>query len=70
MMGEVSLETSPRNILIQDMINSQNSINTTESTDTNIFKTVIIVSVHYSELNVSIKSVNNKKKKDTHDKYQ
>ena len=29
-MGEVSLETSPKNIMIQDMINSENSMNTTE----------------------------------------
>ena len=35
MMGEVSLETSPKNIMIQDMINSENSMNTTESTRTN-----------------------------------
>ena len=27
MMGEVSLETSPKNIMIQDMINSENSTN-------------------------------------------
>ena len=40
MMGEVSLETSPKNIMIQDMINSENSMNTTESTNTNIFKIV------------------------------
>ena len=40
MMGEVSLETLPKNIMIQDMINSENSMNTTESTNTNIFKTV------------------------------
>ena len=38
MMGEVSLETSPKNIMIQGMINSKNSMNTTESTNTNIFK--------------------------------
>ena len=38
MMGEVSLETSPRNIMTQDMISSENSMNTTESTNTNIFK--------------------------------
>ena len=38
MMGEVSLETSPKNIMIQDMINSENSMNTTELTNTNIFK--------------------------------
>ena len=37
MMGEVSLETSPKNIMIQDMINSENSMNTTESTHTDIF---------------------------------
>ena len=37
-MGEVSLETSPKNIMIQDMINSEKSMNTTESTNTNIFK--------------------------------
>ena len=42
MMGEVSLETSPKNIMIQDMINSENSMNTTESTDTNIFKIRIL----------------------------
>ena len=39
MMAEVSLETSPKNIMIQDMINSENNMNTTVSTDTNIFKT-------------------------------
>ena len=38
MMGEVSLETSPKNIMIQGMVNSENSINTAESTKTNIFK--------------------------------
>ena len=38
MMGEVSLKTSPKNIMIQDMINSENSMNKTESTNTNIFK--------------------------------
>ena len=38
MMGEVSLEASPKDIMIQDMINSENSTNTTESTNTNIFK--------------------------------
>ena len=38
-MGEVSLETSAKNIMIQDMINSENSVNTTESTNTNMFKT-------------------------------
>ena len=27
MMGEVSLETSPKHIMIQDMINSENSTN-------------------------------------------
>ena len=37
-MGEVSLETSPKNIMIQDKINSENSMNTIESTNTNIFK--------------------------------
>ena len=39
-MEEVSLEMSPKNIMIQDMINSENSMNTTESTNTNIFKIV------------------------------
>ena len=38
MIGEVSLETSPKNIMIQDMINSENGMYTTESTNTNIFK--------------------------------
>ena len=38
MMGEVSLEMSLKNIMIQDMINSENSVNTNESTNTNIFK--------------------------------
>ena len=33
----VSLETSPKNVMIQDMINSENSMNTTESKYTNIF---------------------------------
>ena len=41
MMGEVSLETSPKNICVQDMINSENSKNTTESANTNIFKMVV-----------------------------
>ena len=40
MMGEVSLETSPKNIMIQDMINSENSMTTTESTNTHIFKKI------------------------------
>ena len=31
MMREVSLETSPKNIMIQDMISSENCMNTTES---------------------------------------
>ena len=39
-MGQVSLETSPKNIMIQDMINSENSMNTTESTNTNTFKII------------------------------
>ena len=38
MMGEASLETSPKNNMIQDMINSDD-INYTESTMPNIFKT-------------------------------
>ena len=38
MIVEVSLETSPKNIMIQDMIISENSMNPTESTNTNIFK--------------------------------
>ena len=38
MKGEASLEKSPKNIMIQDIINSENSMNTTESTNTNIFK--------------------------------
>ena len=39
MMEEISLETSPKNVMIQqDMINSENSINTTESTNTNTFQ--------------------------------
>ena len=33
MMGEVSLETSPKSIMTQDMINSENGMNTTESTN-------------------------------------
>ena len=33
MMGEVSLETSRKRNMIQDMINSQNSMNKTESTN-------------------------------------
>ena len=37
MMGEASLETSPKNNMIQDMINSDN-MNSTESTIPNIFK--------------------------------
>ena len=37
-MGKVSLETSPKNAIIQDTINSGNSMNTTELTNTNIFK--------------------------------
>ena len=37
-MGEVFLVTSPKNIMIQDMINSENSMNTTKSTNTNIFR--------------------------------
>ena len=37
MIGEVSLETLPKNML-QGMINSENSMNTTELTNTNIFK--------------------------------
>ena len=41
MMGEVSLETSPKNIMIQDLINSENSMNTTESTNAYIFKRLI-----------------------------
>ena len=39
MMGEASLETSPKNIMIQDMINSDN-MNSTELTIPNIFKTI------------------------------
>ena len=35
MMEEISLKTSLKNILIQDMMNSGNSMNTTESTNTN-----------------------------------
>ena len=42
MMGEVSLETSPKNIMIQDTINSENSMYTTESTNTNIFKSRLV----------------------------
>ena len=37
MMGKASLETSPKNNMIQDMINS-NNVNSTESTIPNIFK--------------------------------
>ena len=40
MMGEVSLETLPKNIMIQDMINSKNNMNITELTNTNIFKII------------------------------
>ena len=47
MMGEVSLETSPKSIMIQDMTNSEYSINTTESTNTNIFKIVSFVGFYY-----------------------
>ena len=36
-MGEASLETSPNNNMIQDMINSDN-MNSTESTIPNILK--------------------------------
>ena len=43
MMGEVSLETSPKNMMIQYMINSKNGMNTTESTNTNIFKRFILL---------------------------
>ena len=43
MMGEVSLETSPKNIMIQDMINSENSRKITGSANTNIFKTKVLV---------------------------
>ena len=40
MMGEVSLETSPKNIMILTRHDKlKNSMNTTESTNTNIFKT-------------------------------
>ena len=38
MMEEVSLEASPKNIIIEDLINSVNSMNRTESTNTNILK--------------------------------
>ena len=34
----LAVETSPKNSVIQDMINSENSMNTTESTNTNISK--------------------------------
>ena len=40
MMGEVSLETSPKNNIIQDMINSDH-MNSTESTIPNIFKIIV-----------------------------
>ena len=36
-MGELSLETSPKNV-IQDMMASEKSMNTSESTNTNIFR--------------------------------
>ena len=39
MMGEASLETLPKNNMIQDMINSDN-VNSTESPILNIFKVV------------------------------
>ena len=39
MMGEASLEMSPKNNMIQDMINSDN-MNSTESTIPNIFKII------------------------------
>ena len=37
MMGEASLETSPKDNMMQDVINSDN-MNSTESTIPNIFK--------------------------------
>ena len=41
----LSLEMSPKNIniMIQDMINSENSMNRTESTNTNIFKEKMLI---------------------------
>ena len=36
MMVEVSLKTLPKNVMIQGRINSENSMDTTESTNTNI----------------------------------
>ena len=40
MMGEASLETSPKNNMIQDMINLDN-INSTEPTILNIFSILV-----------------------------
>ena len=40
MMGKVSLKMSPENNMIQDMINSENSINTTELRNVDIFKII------------------------------
>ena len=52
-MGEASLETSPKNIRIQDMMNSENSTNTTESTNTNIFKNISTVGDSFSTVEVA-----------------
>ena len=47
MMGEVSLETSPKSIIIQDIIKPRNSTNTTESTtNTNIQNTTYSSAKH------------------------
>ena len=44
MMGEASFETSPKNNMIQDMINS-NNMNSTESTIPNIFMYSVQMSI-------------------------
>ena len=46
MMGETSLETLPKNNMIQDMINSDN-MNSTDSIIPSIFKTVCIFVVFF-----------------------
>ena len=38
MIGGVSLETLLKNIMVQDIINLETVLNTTESTNTNVFK--------------------------------
>ena len=51
MMEEVSLETSPKNNMIQDMINSDN-MNSTESAIPNIFKKKILLKLKKFYLNM------------------